>query len=144
MSGRILTGRCLCGAVRYECGQPVSPACFCHCESCRRASGAHVVAWATVPRLSFRVTLGTLRGYQSSAHTERQFCERCGTPVTYSNKSLPETIDITVATLDSPDTIEPVAHVWMSDALQWDRPQDAHPQYPDSGSTDPPPTACRP
>jgi len=45
MPGQRLTGRCLCGAVRYECGAPISPAAFCHCESCRRASGAHAVAW---------------------------------------------------------------------------------------------------
>src|SRR5579871_1959570 len=97
MSATVLTGRCLCGAVHYECGSPVSPPCFCHCESCRRASGAHVVAWATVPRRSFRLTQGALGKYRSSQQAEREFCERCGTPVTYFNKDDPETIDITVA-----------------------------------------------
>jgi len=128
MSG-IFTGRCLCSAVRYQCGAPVAPACFCHCESCRRASGAHAVAWATVPLDTFRVTSGKLRSFASSPPVLRQFCEHCGTPITYFNKGSPETIDITVATLDSPNAMPPADHLWMEDAPLWDRPQDGLPQF---------------
>jgi len=128
----ILTGRCLCGAVRYECGAPAVAPCFCHCESCRRASGAHVVAWATVPRDTFRVVAGTLRSYASSPPVIRQFCEHCGAQITYSNQQSPETIDITIATLDSPNALTPVDHIWMEDAVGWDQPQDGLPQFPRS------------
>lgn len=128
----LFTGRCFCGAVTYECGAPVIPPCFCHCESCRRASGAHVVAWATVPRESFRVVKGELRSFASSAGVIRQFCERCGASLIYSNAELPDTIDITMATLDRPDAMEPVDHIWMEDAAQWDRPGDGRPQFPRS------------
>lgn len=123
------TGGCLCGALRYECGPPVSPAAFCHCESCRRASGAHVVAWMTVKRASFRVTKGTARQFASSPPVLRQFCEYCGTPVTYWNEASPDTIDVTVATLDSAGAIEPADHIWMNDALKWDHPHDGLPQF---------------
>jgi len=78
---------------------------------------------------SFRVTRGALREYASSSAVRRQFCERCGTPITYWNQSRPDTIDITVATLDKPERIEPVDHIWMSDALSWDRPQDGLPLF---------------
>ena len=125
----VFTGRCLCGAVRYECGAPVSSPCLCHCESCRRASGAHVVAWATVPRDTFKVVAGTLRSYASSPPVLRQFCAHCGTPITYENRSEPLTIDITVSTLDSPNAMAPMDHVWMEDAPAWDRPQDGRPQF---------------
>lgn len=128
----ILSGRCFCGAVRYQCAEPVIPACYCHCESCRRASGAHAVAWATVPRGSFRVIKGTLRSYASSPPVLRQYCDKCGSPLTYSNQSQPDTIDITVATLDFPDRVAPVDHIWMEDAPSWDRPQDGLPQFPRS------------
>jgi hypothetical protein len=128
----VFTGRCLCGAVRYQCGAPVHAPCFCHCESCRRASGANAVAWATVARETFQVVAGTLRSYASSPPVLRQFCERCGTPVTYWNQESPETIDITVATLDSPAAMTPVDHIWMEDAVAWDCPQDGRPQFPRS------------
>ena len=126
------TGRCLCGSVRYECGAPILPPCFCHCESCRRAAGAHAVAWATVPRDTFRVVAGTLRSFVSSPPVVRQFCQHCGTPITYSNQQSPDSIDITVATLDSPDAMTPVDHIWMEDAPAWDRPGDGRPQFPGS------------
>ena len=118
------TGRCLCGTLRYECGPPVIPPCLCHCESCRRASGAHVVAWATVARDSFRVITGTLNSWASSPPVTRQYCAGCGSQITYAHKDSPGTIDITIATLDSPDSMSPADHVWMEDAVAWDQPRD--------------------
>jgi hypothetical protein len=131
----LFTGKCFCGAVAYECGAPVIPPCFCHCESCRRTSGAHVVAWATVPRKSYRVVKGELRSFASSTGVIRQFCERCGTSIIYSNAEQPDTIDIAIATLDRPDAMEPVDHLWMEDAASWDRPGDGRPQFPRSRPT---------
>jgi len=124
----VFTGRCLCGAVSYQCGAPVIPPCFCHCESCRRASGSHVVAWATVASETFEIS-GPVRSFASSPPVVRQFCEQCGTPLTYWNESSPGTIDIAIATFDSPEALEPVDHIWMEDALSWDQPNDGRPQY---------------
>jgi len=129
MIANVLTGGCLCRAVRYECGPPISPPCFCHCESCRRASGAHSVAWATVRKDTFRVTAGALREYASSPPVLRQFCERCGAQITYWNRESPDTIDVTIATLEHPDSVAPVDHIWMQDSVAWDRPNDGKPQF---------------
>ena len=125
-----MTGGCLCGAVRYECGAPVVAPCFCHCASCRRASGAPMVAWATVPRDTFRVVTGTLRAFASSPKVLRQFCDRCGTPITYWTEEEPEIIDVTLTTLDFPEALTPTDHIWMEDALSWDVPQDGRRQFP--------------
>jgi hypothetical protein len=133
-----LTGRCLCGAVRYRCPAPIAPATLCHCESCRRAAGAHVVAWLTVPLAALEYLAGEPLTYQSSAAVRRGFCGRCGTPLTYWTRSRSDEIDITIATLDAPDEVVPVDHVWMSDALAWDRPADGLPEHlhgRDQGST---------
>jgi hypothetical protein len=126
----VLKGHCLCGAVTYECGAPVKTPSLCHCESCRRASGAHVVAWATVPRDSLRIITGSVRSCASSPPVTRQFCEQCGAQLTYSNRNWPDTIDVTIATLDQPNAIKPTEHIWMEDALSWDRPHDGLKQYP--------------
>lgn len=124
------TGRCLCGTLRYVCGRPVSQAAFCHCESCRRAAGAHIVAWMTVPRASFRFISGTATRYASSPPVVRQFCGRCGSPITYWNEKSPDTIDVTLATLDNPAAFTPVDHIWMGDAVAWDRVTDGRPEFP--------------
>ena len=83
----ILTGRCLCGSIRYETAAPVSPPAFCHCESCRRATGAHVVAWMTVDRQALRWLGHEPRWHASSPGVVRGFCTGCGTPLTYRGKS---------------------------------------------------------
>lgn len=126
----LFTGHCLCGAVTYQCGPPVLPASFCHCESCRRASGAHAVAWAVVARDSFKILRGSVRSFKSSPPVVRQFCGQCGTPLTYFNEGWPDTIDITITTLDQPNALKPAEHIWMEDALSWDRPADGLPQFP--------------
>jgi hypothetical protein len=124
-----LRGRCLCGAVHYESGPPVSRAAFCHCESCRRASGAHIVAWTTVRRDGYTITRGMPREFGSSPPVRRTFCGDCGTPLTYSHTEAPDTVDVTIATVDDPGAIAPIDHLWMEDAVAWDRPCDGLPQY---------------
>jgi hypothetical protein len=59
----------------------------------------------------------------------RQFCEHCGATITYSNEQWPDTIDITIATLDTPDAMVPTEHIWMEDAVSWDRPNDGLSQF---------------
>jgi hypothetical protein len=125
-----LTGRCLCGAIRYRCGPPLYRATFCHCESCRRAAGAHAVAWLTVAAENLVHTGALPREYESSPGVFRTFCARCGTPLTYRNAKRPGEIDITVCSLDQPAQIVPADHIWMQDAPPWDRPTDGLPQHP--------------
>lgn len=56
-------GGCLCGALRYLAAGTARDVCYCHCETCRRASGAPVVAWATFPAAGFAIVQGTLARY---------------------------------------------------------------------------------
>jgi hypothetical protein len=132
MPDKSLTGRCLCGAVRYRCGPPLYPATLCHCESCRRAAGAHAVGWVTVDAESLAYTAEPPTEYRSSPGVFRSFCGRCGTPLSYRREQRAGEVDLTLATLDRPDEIAPVDHIWMEDALRWDRPADGLPQYPKS------------
>lgn len=45
----MITGRCLCQAIRYECaGEPILIA-HCHCESCRRQTSSPVTTFILVP-----------------------------------------------------------------------------------------------
>lgn len=128
-SAQLLKGGCHCGAVRYACGLPVSKPGICHCESCRRTIGANAIPWMTVDRASFRLERGTLREYASSEGVVRGFCERCGCSLSYAHRKYPTEIDLTIASLDDAEAIVPTAHIWMSDAMSWDRPGDGLPQH---------------
>lgn len=124
-----LSGRCSCGAIRYHCGPPLCAPTLCHCESCRRASGAHAVGWVTVSSAEFRYTAAQPREFESSPGVRRTFCQRCGTPLTYASAHSPAEIDVTIGSLDDPALVEPADHTWMSDAITWDRPADGLPQH---------------
>ena len=64
----MLTGSCLCGAVRYEIDAPVADIVHCHCHTCRKAHGTLYGSSAMVRRADFKLTEGAeaLIGYQSS------------------------------------------------------------------------------
>ena len=124
------TGRCLCGEIRYECGPPLYPPTLCHCESCRRASGAHALGWLTVATGDLRYTRGRPVEFESSPGRHRAFCGRCGSPLTYRSEARSGEVDVTLGTLDDPGRMGPVDHLWMEDAPGWDQPGDGLPRYP--------------
>lgn len=124
------TGRCLCGAVRYRAEGPASSIGYCHCISCRRASGAPYVAWATFARDAVVLTQGRLAEYRSSAPVMRGFCPACGTPLSYRHDRRPAEIDLTLAALDDPAALTPAYHLWTEHKLPWVRLDDGLPQYP--------------
>jgi hypothetical protein len=130
MSAAIYEGGCLCGAVHYRLTGPVRNPCFCHCASCRRASGAPLVPWGTFARDALLLTRGTLTEHRSSAPVLRGFCARCGTPLTYRHEAHAADIDVALATLDEPARIAPRMHVWVSEKLPWVVIGDDLPQYP--------------
>lgn len=124
-----VTGGCFCGSVRFTVDGPESFACFCYCESCQRAAGAPVVAWATYARRSFAITEGTMCWRESSPGVTRGHCDRCGSSITYENSKRPDEIDISVNLLDDPASVAPQAHIWTEDRQPWFRIGDDLPVY---------------
>lgn len=117
----MLKGGCLCASVRYHSDATVLyPPTLCHCRSCQHAAGAHAVAWVTVPRASFIYEGTKPIEFSSSPGVKREFCGRCGTPLTYWNKRRAEEIDLTIASLDDPDAVVPIDNIWTEDAVSWE------------------------
>jgi hypothetical protein len=112
-------GRCFCEAIRFEVEGPEQFACFCYCESCQRAAGAPVVAWATYEKSSFKVTSGQLHWHRSSPGVTRGLCSNCGSAISYENTARQGEIDLTLNTLDNPDGPNPRAHIWTEDKQSW-------------------------
>jgi hypothetical protein len=125
-----MTGRCLCGAVRYEVSGPPRDSAYCHCASCRRAAGAPVVPWVTYPGVAFRVTHGQPASFHSSPPVTRTFCATCGTPLTYVTAAEPEWIDVTVCSLDEPEAMPPQYHIWIEHRVKWFETTDTLPRLP--------------
>ena len=130
MDGQRYAGGCFCGAIRYEVSGAARTLCYCHCESCRRASGSPAVAWGTFERGGFRVTRGAPAEFRSSKPVVRGFCASCGSCLTYRHEARPAEIDVTLATLDEVRQLAPRMHVWVADKLPWVRIEDGLPQFP--------------
>jgi hypothetical protein len=133
MTGQILSGGCLCGAVRYSVsGAPIDCG-YCHCRICQRASGAPMVAWATFPVGCLSVTAGDPQPYVSSAHALRHFCRHCGTPISFRSRHTPAHVDITIASLDDPAALPPQYHIWTMSQIPWLQIDDHLPRHADGG-----------
>ena len=123
-------GGCFCGAVRYEIHGAPRVVAHCHCTMCRRAAGAPVVTWATYPRAALRFVAGSPAELRSSPLVTRTFCGCCGTPLTFVTAAEPDWIDVTVGSMDRPETVPPAAHIWTDNALAWLVLDDDLPRHP--------------
>ena len=112
-------GGCQCGALRYRINAPLTDIAHCHCSVCRRSSGGILTTWATVPRQAFHWLRGTPKAFASSASCTRYFCADCGAHLALLTSLSPDTLDVTVATLDKPEQAPADRHIWVSSRLSW-------------------------
>jgi len=127
-----LMGGCFCGDVRYRVTETPSWVGNCHCSSCRKASGAAFITYAVIPLSEYEVAKGEPQVYQSSPGVERSFCGRCGTTLTYRADQFHGDIQITVASLDHPEDLQPMCHTWVAERLPWIHLAGDEPRYPGS------------
>ena len=114
-----LEGGCLCGRHRYEISGPPRVVTHCLCGTCRRASGGTLVTWVTVAPEHFRWTTTEPDYYASSPDARRGFCAACGTSLSFQRDGREVEIDVTAASLDDPEKLHPVDHIWGAFRLSW-------------------------
>lgn len=130
----MLTGGCYCGAVRYQAGGEPYNRTICHCEMCRRTTGAPCVAWFSVPRADFAFTDGAPTRYRSSSHGTRAFCSICGTQLTFADDAFPGEIDVSICSLDQPGAVAPASHIFTASQVPWLHSADGLPRFARSRS----------
>ena len=124
-------GGCLCGAVRYRVdGAPLSTI-FCHCMSCRKHTGAPVVALAGYRRDQVTYTKGEPKVFESSPGVGRAFCGDCGTPLTWEGDGGEHgpLVEFLINTLDNPEDFAPACHIHHQERLPWLEIHDTLPRY---------------
>jgi hypothetical protein len=124
-------GSCLCRAVRYELGAEPGDFGYCHCTSCRKASGTAHAANAPIERADLRIVQGAavIREFESSPGKFRAFCSLCGSPLYAYLGSHPGVLRIRLGSLDTPFEQQPRAHTFVSDKAPWHTIADAVPQF---------------
>ncbi len=126
------TGRCLCGAVKYEVRGPLRDVINCHCEKCRRTHG-HAAAY-TRARLKDLVLLETksLKWYRSiydeTPNVYRGFCTECGASLFWEPRGQ-DFIAIAAGSLDPPTGLKTIGHIWLDQAGDYYELSDELPKF---------------
>ena len=113
-----LFGHCYCGAITFEAsGQSVKVG-HCHCESCRRHSGAAMLSYAGYRPDQVLFTALQPTKFTTKDSVTRGFCSRCGSSVCYEGNQS-EYIFIYLGLFDEPEKLVPQVHMMYSEKIEW-------------------------
>ena len=126
----MLTGSCLCGAVKFGLNSPPTMMGTCHCTRCRKAGASTLVF---VQRDSFELLGGaeSIATYTPPApyKYKRCFCTVCGTAlgeVTSEADAFP----VAASCFDDELQLGNAFHMFVKDKPDWVGIGDAAPQFP--------------
>ena len=117
-----ITGRCFCGAIRWESSAPPVVTRVCWCRDCQ-----YIGAGSGTVNACFRVATFVVHGntsdYPSVAASgnqmHRRFCPTCGTPLFSEAEARPHLIFVRVGTFEDPSLANPAVTIWTSCAPRW-------------------------
>ena len=114
-----IEGGCMCGAVRFVArGEPLNVA-WCHCQSCRKHSGAPVSVFVAFRRDAYEVTKGEITKFNSSPGRWRGFCARCGSTLTCEGEPLTSEMHFHIGAIDQAERFQPTRHIFPEECLPW-------------------------
>jgi hypothetical protein len=129
-----LTGRCQCGAVRYEISAEPLQVYVCHCRECQKQSASAFGISVIVPARAFALRQGRMKTWSrptaSGGVLECMFCVDCGTRIRHANPR-EDTISIKGGSLDAPVDLTAAFHIWTSRKLPGVVIPDGATQYPE-------------
>jgi hypothetical protein len=118
-----IEGGCLCGNVRYSSvAEPIMTA-VCHCKHCQKQTGSAFSPLVAVSKGTLdmdRTLLSTFEDVgESGQSVKRNFCGKCGSPITSDLAAMPDLEWIKAGTLDDTSWVNPAVHVWCDSAQSW-------------------------
>jgi hypothetical protein len=130
----LLSGGCLCGAVRYAVADEFIYALNCHCSNCRRATGSAFKPFAGIERDKLSITQGAdnllIYGDKHASHDTH--CKTCGS-LLFSVVRDGAYVHLTLGTLAEPPAIRPSAHIFVGSKASWHDITDDLPQHDEFG-----------
>ncbi len=127
----VFEGSCLCGGVRYRIAGLPGEMWHCHCTDCRKTHGAAFGTSVQVDRGRFSVVAGEdlLRTYEAESGTRRRFCGTCGSKISCTITSEPDSVYVMAATLDTRLEAKAVAHIFVRSKVPWYEIRDGLPRH---------------
>ncbi|MGH3003824.1 MAG: GFA family protein [Gaiellaceae bacterium] len=129
----LLTGGCLCGAVRFEVTEPLVSASYCHCTRCQRRTGTAASPQARVAPGALRLTSGAelVREWDPGDHGwPKCFCSVCGSALWSRSPSGEPIYGVRLGAFDEDPGIRPQHRQFVAYAAAWEAiPDDGLPRY---------------
>ena len=133
--GMTIKGSCLCGGVEFQFEEAVGPFEICHCNRCRKLSGAQGMPALGVSSKGFRFNQGqdliqTYTApilYQAPAY-HAFFCKNCGSPLP-SPATSEDWLEVPAGLLDDDPGIHPDKHIFIEFVPAWDEIKDPLPKF---------------
>ena len=118
----MITGGCLCKAVRFEVhAQPLAVR-TCWCRLCQYLGAGSATVNVCFPAEALKVT-GEVRWFAGVADSgnkmQRGFCPTCGTQLFSNAEPRPHLTFIRAGALDDPNIAAPQATIWTKAAPDW-------------------------
>jgi hypothetical protein len=118
----VITGGCLCGALRYEASAPPDYMGHCYCADCRKASGS-----GFIPFMGFAASAITITGdvlLHTATHpdgrtAERNSCPTCGGLVFGGIRGESGHYNIYAGSLDDASQFVPTVAIFTRDVPAW-------------------------
>ena len=101
----------------------------CACNSCRLVSGFDIQSWAFIPKANIfqmngeplNFNIGTLKQYQSSQGTYREFCSKCGATMFWHDETRPQLIDVSIGILSADEGSRAESWLeWKTDRISFE------------------------
>ena len=114
-----ISGRCYCGAHVFTATRQPDVVTYCHCDDCRRVSGAPVAAFAAfgIDNITFNPPLET--SISVTDGVERWFCKSCGSPLAATYAYLPDQLYVSLGVIDQAEALQPERHAHAGNTLAW-------------------------
>lgn len=129
-----LTGRCFCGAIRWEANVDENFVGICHCRDCQVFGGGAFRTVGVADVSQFRFSSGTPRQYakvgDSGSRRVMQFCGECGTHLCSLPDAAEGFVSIRVATSDQFAGLRPSLEIYCDSRVPWLQPVEGAQQFP--------------
>lgn len=124
-----LSGHCLCGYIQFSIEEEPNWVAYCHCDSCKRATGGVIAAYAGFAKDRVKFHEQSPQYFASSPGVKRGFCPKCGSPISYESTRWPDEIHLFLGIIDQVAQLQPQSHVYTKEQLAWLHIDDALPHY---------------
>jgi hypothetical protein len=116
-----LDGRCLCGSVQYHVNGTPKAILNCHCDLCRRMSGAPLSSYVVILDKELAITQGNdrLHSYPATDNATRYFCTTCSTPLFNRNVVHPGLAMLYLGTVEDGHALAPTRNIYRESRLPW-------------------------